>query len=108
MGAEVLSWIHFTGFMQYDTRTNALMKEICLKAALSIMFPATGQRDIYISSIAGILANHTDWTDEKINQFCFDLAFKSGSDNPSSMLTKVLGLEARKQRHLGYLSYQKY
>ena len=96
MGAEVLSWIHFTGFMKYDTRTNALMKEICLKTALSIMFPATGQRDIYISSIAGVLANHTDWTDEKINQFCFDLAFKSGSDNPSRYADK--GTRARSEK----------
>ena len=57
-GSEVLDWLNFTGFMKYDSRTNAIMKEICLQTALSIMFPATGQRDNYISSIAGILAKH--------------------------------------------------
>lgn len=100
-GAEVLDWIHFTGFMKYDTRTNALMKEICLKTALSVMFPATGQRDVFITAIAGIFAKHTDWTDEKINQFCFDLAFKSGSDNPSRYASK--GTDARKpeSKHFG-------
>ena len=100
-GAEVLDWIHFTGFMKYDTRTNALMKEICLKTALSVMFPATGQRDVFITAIAGIFSKHTDWTDEKINQFCFDLAFKSGSDNPSRYASK--GTDARKpeSKHFG-------
>jgi len=100
-GAEVLDWIHFTGFMKYDTRTNGIMKEICLKTALSVMFPATGQRDAFITAIAGIFAKHTDWTDEKINQFCFDLAFKSGSDNPSRYASK--GTDARKpeNKHFG-------
>jgi hypothetical protein len=101
MGSEVLEWLNFTGFMKYDTRTNAIMKEICLQTALSVMFPATGQRDNYISSIAGILAKHTDWSDEKINTFCFDLAFKSGSDNPSRYASK--GTDARKpdNKHFG-------
>ena len=100
-GSEVLDWLNFTGFMKYDTRTNAIMKEICLQTALSIMFPATGQRDNYITAIAGILAKHTDWSDEKINTFCFDLAFKSGSDNPSRYASK--GTDARKpdNKHFG-------
>ena len=33
-----------------------------------------GQIDKYVMLIAGILANNTDWQEEKINQFCFDLA----------------------------------
>ena len=100
-GAEVLDWLNFTGFQKYDTRTNALMKEICLKTALSIMFPSLGQIDNYVSSIAGILAKHTDWQDEKINTFCFDLAFKSGSSSPGRYATK--GTEARKpdNKHFG-------
>jgi len=99
--SEVLDWLNFTGFMKYDTRTNGIMKEICLQTALSVMFPATGQRDNYISAIAGILAKHTDWSDEKINTFCFDLAFKSGSDNPSRYASK--GTDARKpdNKHFG-------
>ena len=95
-GAEILDWIKFTGFHKYDTRTNALMKEICLKTSLSVMFPPLGQRDTYMTSIAGILAHHTDWTDEKINSFCFDLAFKSGSTNPARYSNK--GTEARKDK----------
>ena len=94
-GSEVLDWLHFTGFMKYDTRTNAKMKEVCLKTALSIMFPAKGQRDKYVTAIAGILANNTDWHEEKINQFCFDLAFKSGSEDPSRYAIK--GTNARKE-----------
>jgi len=99
--SEVLDWLNFTGFMKYDTRTNGIMKEICLQTALSVMFPATGQRDNYITAIAGILAKHTDWTDERINSFCFDLAFKSGSDNPSRYASK--GTDARKpeNKHFG-------
>jgi len=95
-GAEILEWIKFTGFHKYDTRTNALMKEICLKTSLSVMFPPLGQRDTYMTSIAGILAHHTDWTDEKINSFCFDLAFKSGSTNPARYSNK--GSDARKDK----------
>ena len=95
-GAEILDWIKFTGFHKYDTRTNALMKEICLKTSLSVMFPPLGQRDTYMTSIAGILAHHTDWTDEKINSFCFDLAFKSGSTNPARYSNK--GSDARKDK----------
>ena len=95
-GAEVLDWLNFTGFQKYDTRTNALMKEICLKTALSIMFPASGQRNKYVTAIAGILAKHTDWVDERINQFCFDLAFKSGHENPTEFSNA--GTNARNEK----------
>jgi len=95
-GAEVLDWLNFTGFQKYDTRTNAVMKEICLKTALSIMFPASGQRNIFVTSIAGILAKHTDWVDERINQFCFDLAFKSGHENPTEFSNA--GTNARNEK----------
>ena len=101
MGAEQLEWLHFSGFMKYDTRTNVLMKEICLKTALSVMYPATGQRDIYVTAIAGILAKHTDWTDEHINQFCFDLAFKSGSDNAGRYAIKGTAARDDKTRSFG-------
>jgi hypothetical protein len=96
MGAEVLDWIHFTGFMKYDTRTKDLMREICLKTALSVMFPSQGQRNVFMTSIAGVLAKHTDWTDEKINQFCFDLAFKSGHENPTEFSNS--GTNARNEK----------
>ena len=100
-GAEVLTWLHFSGFQKYDTRTNALMKEICLKCALSVMFPSLGQIDNYVTSIAGILAKHTDWSDEKINTFCFDLAFKSGSDNPGRYATKGTAARNDKTKSFG-------
>ena len=96
MGAEVLDWIHFTGFMKYDTRTNAKMKEICLKTALSIMFPAQGLRNKYVTAIAGILAKNTEWVDQKINEFCFDLAFKSGHENPTEFSNA--GTNARNEK----------
>ena len=100
MGAEVLDWIHFTGFMKYDTRTKDLMREICLKTALSVMFPSQGQRNVYMTSIAGVLAKHTDWTEEKINQFCFDLAFKSGHENPTEFANS--GSNARNEKTKTY------
>ena len=100
-GSEVLDWLHFTGFMKYDTRTNAKMKEICLKTALSVMFPAKGQIDKYVTAIAGILANNTDWHEEKINQFCFDLAFKSGSEDPSRYAIKGTNARNEKTKNLG-------
>ena len=100
-GAEVLTWLSFTGFQKYDTRTNALMKEICLKTALSVMFPAEGQRDFYMTSVAGILAKHTDWVDEKINTFCFDLAFKSGSLNPGRYANKGTAARNDKTKSFG-------
>ena len=81
--AEILDWINFTGFTKYDNRINALMKEICLKTALSVMFSYGGSRNEYINSIAGILSRHTDWTEEKISSFCFDIAFKSGHEKPT-------------------------
>ena len=82
-GAEKLQWLGFTGFMKYDSRINAKMKEICLKTALSVMFSYGGSRNEYINSIAGILSRHTDWTEEKISSFCFDIAFKSGHEKPT-------------------------
>jgi len=100
-GSEVLDWLNFTGFMKYDTRTNAKMKEICLKTALSVMFPAKGQIDKYVTAIAGILANNTDWHEEKINQFCFDLAFKSGSEDPSRYAIKGTNARNEKTKNLG-------
>ena len=96
-GSEVLDWLHFTGFMKYDTRINKQMKEICLKTALSVMFPAKGQRNVFINSIGGILAKHTDWTEEHINQFCFDLALKSGHESPTEFVS--VGTRARDEKN---------
>ena len=94
-GAEILDWLNFTGFNPYDTRLNSNMLEICLKTALSVMFPAKGQRNEYVTSIAGILKKHTEWSVEKINSFCFDLAFKSGHEKPTEFSNK--GSEAAKE-----------
>jgi len=99
-GSEKLEWTRFTGFQEFDPVMINTLSEICLFTALSIMFPATGQRDEFVSSIAGVLAKHTEWSDEKIGRWCFKLAFKSGSDNPDRYSIK--GANARKEgKHFG-------
>jgi hypothetical protein len=99
-GFEKLEWTKFTDFKEFDPLMINTLSEICLFTALSIMFPATGQRDEYVTSIAGVLAKHTEWTDEKIGRWCFKLAFKSGSDNPDRYSIK--GTNARKEgKHFG-------
>ena len=99
--AEILDWLQFTGFHKYDTRLSVMMHEIALKTALSVMFPAKGQIDDYVTSIAGILKKHSEWSDEKINNFCFDLAFKSGSENPTRYNNKGSDAGKEDKKHFG-------
>ena len=98
--SEVLEWTRYTGFIDFDIEFIKKFSEVCLFSALSVMYPPTGQRDEYVSSIAGILAKYTEWSDEKIGQWCFSLAFKSGSENSDRYAVK--GANARKEgKHFG-------
>ena len=60
-----------------------------------------GQIDDYVTSIAGILKKHSDWSEEKINNFCFDLAFKSGSENPTRYNNKGSDAGKEDKKHFG-------
>ncbi len=100
-GSEKLEWNRFTSFQEFDSLLLKKLSEICLWTALSAMFPIKGSRDEYMSSIAGILARHTDWTDEKIGQGLFKLALHSGSTNPSRYIIKASKARDDKTKSFG-------
>ena len=100
-GSEKLEWNKFTSFQEFDSLLLKKLSEICLWTALSIMFPEKGSRDEYMSSIAGILVHHTDWTDEKIGQGLFKLALHSGSTNPSRYIIKASKARDDKTKSFG-------
>ena len=100
-GSEKIEWSKFTSFQEFDPLLLKKLSEVCLWTALSVMFPEKGSIDEYMSSIAGILARHTDWTDEKIGNGLFKLALHSGSTNPSRYIIKAATARSDKTKTYG-------
>ena len=100
-GSEKIEWSKFTSFQEFDPLLLKKLSEVCLWTALSVMFPEKGSIDDYMTSIAGILARHTDWTDEKIGNGLFKLAYESGSKSPSRYIIKATNARNDKLKTYG-------
>ena len=49
-----------------------------MSAALTIVYPDSGSRDVFCTAIAGILIKNTDWQDDEINLFVHRIAIQAG------------------------------
>ena len=90
---EDVVWNSFANINTYDGDLDADIAKIALSTALSILYPGKGNRDIYCTSVAGVLAKHTEWTDTDINVFVHNLAVCSGDEDANKMMAK--GTEAK-------------
>ena len=90
---EKVEWEVYEGISPYDGDLFEDVSKIATATALTILYPASGQRDDYCYAIACILAEDTEWKTEDIDKYVDDIAKVSG--DPDSRDGK--GTHARKQ-----------
>ena len=95
INGEEVKWSIYEGLSPYPAD---LFKDICkvaLATALTILYPPKGSRADWCYAIACILAVHTKWNDEEIDDFVLDLAEVASDEDIRERKGK--GTHARKQ-----------
>jgi hypothetical protein len=100
-GEEVV-WDKFAGVNPYAGNLEEDISIIVLSAALSILYPITGSRDDYCTAIAGVLSQHTDWDEDNINNFIYNLAVRSGDDEANKRMAKGTNAKNPKTKNFGF------
>lgn len=75
---EKTEWEEYTNIHQYHGNLKTDVGKIALSAALTIVYPDSGSRDVFCTAIAGILIKNTDWQDDEINLFVHRIAIQAG------------------------------
>jgi hypothetical protein len=71
---ETIKWVKYDDIEEYQGNLKIDIGKIALSAALCIIYAGKGQRDEYCTAIAGVLLKHTDWNEEDINDFVYQIA----------------------------------
>ena len=95
INGEDVKWNIYEGLSPYPGNIFLDVSKVALATALSILYPAKGNRADWCYAIACILAVHTKLTDEDIDNFILDLAENSGDEEVRERIGK--GTHARKQ-----------
>jgi hypothetical protein len=98
---EDVEWNKFANINSYSGDLKADIGKIALATALSILFPKLGNRDEYMSAIAGVLDKHSPWDEGEINHYCFQIAMKSGSSDPERYMSKGTNAKNPKTKNFG-------
>ena len=85
---EPVRWERYDGFTEYAGDLNKILRKITLATALSLLYAVKGQRDEYCTAIAGILIKNTDWDDNEINDFIYQIALVSHDDEAENRQNK--------------------
>ena len=85
---EPVRWERYNGFTEYAGDLNKILRKITLATALSLLYAVKGQRDEYCTAIAGILIKNTDWDDNEINDFIYQIALVSHDDEAENRQNK--------------------
>ena len=102
---EKVEWQIFEGIHEYPGDLYADTAKVALSTALSIIFPASGNRDNYLLTIGCILLN-IGFDEDSINEFCTNLR-DNNITGVSKTLTRNYGTLAKskkekKQRMFGF------
>lgn len=95
----------FSGIKSYPGDLKEDISVIALSTALCILYPSKGARDHYCTAIAGVLSHHTDWSESNINNFIYNLAFRSGKEDQNSLrerMAKGTNAKNNKTKNLGF------
>ena len=99
---EDVVWDKFAGINPYQGNLEEDISIVVLSAALSIIYPAKGFRDDYCTAIAGVLSQHTDWGEDNINNFVYNLAVRSGDDESNKRMAKGTNAKNPKTKNFGF------
>ena len=97
---ENVRWEKYEGINEYPGNLNTDLRKVALSTALCILYAPQGQRDSYCTAIAGVLLKHSNWSEEEINEFIYNLALES--DDNEAEKRKSKGSSGKKaNRNLG-------
>jgi len=100
-GEDVI-WHKFAGINSYAGNLEEDISIIVLSTALSILYASKGDRDDYCTAIAGVLSQHTDWDENNINNFVYNLAVRSGDDEANKRMAKGTNAKNPKTKNFGF------
>jgi len=106
VNGEDVKWNdRFAEINSYDGDLQEDISLIALATALCILYPSKGARDHYCTAIAGVLTQHTDWGENNINNFVYNLAFRSDKEDQVSLrerMAKGTNAANTKSKNLGF------
>ena len=71
---ETVTWEKYNNLNEYPGNLNNDLRKVALSTALCILYAPGGSRDAYCTAIAGALLKHTEWSEEDINEFIYNIA----------------------------------
>ncbi len=91
---------NYKGINEYPGDLNMDLRKVALSTALCILYAPQGQRDSYCTAIAGVLIKHTNWDEQEINDFVYNIAKGANDDEAEDRAEK--GTSGKKaNRNLG-------
>lgn len=102
INGEGVVWDKFAEINPYPGNLEEDISIIVLSTALSILYPSKGDRDDYCTAVAGVLSQHTDWDENNINNFVYNLAFRSGDDEANKRMAKGTNAKNPKTKNFGF------
>jgi hypothetical protein len=85
---EYVEWERYEDIKNYPGDLDSDLRKVALSTALCILYASQGSRDEYCTAIAGILNKHTDWKEDEINTFIYNIAVESNDDEAESRSQK--------------------
>ena len=85
---EHVKWEHYSSIKEYSGNLNKDLRKIALSTALCILYAPKGARDEYCTAIAGVLVKQTNWKDDEINDFIYNIAVAANDDEAESRKSK--------------------
>ena len=83
-----VKWEKYEGINEYPGNLNTDLRKVALSTALCILYASQGQRDNYCAAIAGVLLKHTNWSEEEINEFVYNVALESDDNEAEKRKSK--------------------
>jgi len=77
---EIVKWESYKGFNKYPGDLKIDLGKIALSTALCILYAGKGQRDAFCTAIAGVLITKTQWSEQEINEFVYEIAIAANDE----------------------------
>ncbi len=85
---ETVTWEKYNNLNEYPGNLNNDLRKVALSTALCILYAPGGSRDAYCTAIAGALLKHTEWSEEEINEFIYNIAIAANDDEADKRKSK--------------------
>jgi|TARA_R110000803_G_scaffold110510_2_gene178905 hypothetical protein len=77
---EIVRWESYKGFNKYPGDLKIDLGKIALSTALCILYAGKGQRDAFCTAVAGVLITKTQWSEQEINEFIYEVAIAANDE----------------------------